>query len=357
MARYTIRAVTRGRFTYGAALAAMAICSGGLASASAPRSRSYIAYTSGRNTSSVWIANADGSDPHRIAAGDGPLISPNGAYVAIQHFARSGVALKLYSTTGKLLAGYFNSAKDSATALAWSPDSHYLVVSLSSTGTKGGGALELIDTRTLNSRVVATGVIAGASFSPAGTQLVFGLSQSLQLSAPTNLYVAAVTGGGTAQLTTNGDSFEPVWARSGIVFDRSTQRGVSKAPIYQLWIDAAGKQRQLTHLRVPALLSGLAPLAASADGNRLIAEYGGEDTSYAWTVQLSPFHVKPLNVAGQPVNAGQVQGEQISSDGKRLLVDIGGLEHAADSGEVESVGFGGGVATKLARGSQPSWSR
>ena len=350
--------MTRGRFTLGAVLALLAAMAigGGAASASAPQSKSYIAYTSGGNSSAVWIANANGSDPHRIAAGEEPLISPNGAYVAIQHFASSGVALELYSTAGKLLAGYFNSAKDSATALAWSPNSRYLAVSLSSTSTKGGGALGLIDTSTLKSRVVATGDIAGASFNPAGTQLVFGLSHSVQLSTPTNLYVAGVTGGGTAQLTTNGDSFEPVWARSGIVFDRSTPRGVSKAPIYQLWIDVAGKLRQLTRLRVPALLSGLAPLAASADGNRLIAEYGGEDTSYAWTVQLSPFQVKPLNVAGQPVNAEQVQGSQISSDGKRLLVDVGSLEEAPDKGEVETVSFAGGTPTKLAHGSQPSWS-
>jgi WD40 repeat protein len=351
--------VTRGRFTLGAVpalLAAMAIGGGAVASASAPQSKSYIAYTSGGNSSSVWIANANGRDPRRIAAGDGALISPNGADLAIQHFAQSGVALELYSTAGKLLAGYFNSAKDSATALAWSPNSRYLAVSLSSTSTKGGGALGLIDTSTLKSRVVATGDVAGASFNPDGTQLVYGLSRSVQLSSPTNLYVAGVTGGGTAQLTTNGDSFEPVWARSGIVFDRSTPRGVSKAPIYQLWIDAGGKLRQLTHLRVPALLSGLAPLGASADGNRLIAEYGGEDTSYAWTVQLSPFQVKPLKVAGQSVDAEQVQGEQISSNGKRLLVDVGSFEEPPSKGEVESVSFGGGTPTKLAHGSQPSWS-
>jgi hypothetical protein len=339
-----------------AVLAAALIGSGAAAFASAPQSQSHIAYTSGVNASSVWIANAHGSDAHRIAAGDGALISPNGAYVAIQHFAQSGVALELYSISGTLLGGYFNSAKDSATALAWSDDSRYLAVGLFSTGTKGGGALGMIDTSTLKSRVVATGSVAGASFNPAGTQLVFGLSGSVQLSTPTNLYVAPVAGGAVSQLTHNGNSFEPVWARSGIVFDRSTPRGVSRAPIYQLWIDTAGRLRQLTHLRVPALVSGLAPLEASADGNRLIAEYGGEDTSYAWTVQLSPLQVKPLNVAGQSVDAEQVQGSQISANGQRLLIDVGGFEQPPSHGEVESVGFNGGTPTKLAHGSQPSWS-
>jgi hypothetical protein len=113
---------------------------------------------------------------------------------------------------------------------------------------------------------------------------------------------------------------------------------------------------QLTHLKVPTLLDGLSPLSASADGNRLIAEYGGEDTSYAWTVQLSPLQVKPLRVAGQSPDAQQVQGAQISSDGRQLLIDVGGFEQPPNHGEVESVGFAGGTATKLARGTQPSWS-
>jgi hypothetical protein len=351
--------VTRGRFTFAAVPAVLAvavIASGAAASASAPQSESLIAYVGGGQTPAVWVAEADGSHAHRIAAGNDPLVSPNGAYVAVQHFAQSGAAIELYTTAGKRLGGYFDSAKDSATALAWSSTSRYLAVGLSSTKTTGGGALGLIDTSTLKSRVVTTGVIAGASFNPAGTQLVFGLSHSEQLSSPTNLYVADVSRGGTAELTTNGNSFEPVWARSGIVFDRSTPRGVSKAPIYQLWIDTAGKLRQLTHMRVPALLSGLAPLEASADGNRLIAEYGGEDTSYAYTVQLSPLQVKPLRVAGQSPDAQQVQGAQISSNGQRLLVDVGGFEQPPNHGEVESVGFTGGTPTKLARGTQPSWS-
>jgi hypothetical protein len=123
-----------------------------------------------------------------------------------------------------------------------------------------------------------------------------------------------------------------------------------------LWLYSAGRVTQLTHLKVPALLDGLSPLSASADGNRLIAEYGGEDTSYAWTVQLSPLQIKPLRVAGQSPDAEQVQGEQISSDGRHLLIDVGGFEQPPNHGEVESVGFAGGTATKLARGTQPSWS-
>jgi hypothetical protein len=340
-------------------LAALAIGGGAAAwASSSPQPGSYITYVGGTNSPEVWIANANGSDPRRLAAGDQALVSPNGAYVAVQHFAQRGEAFELYSSAGKLLGGFVNAAKDTATPVAWSSDSRYVAVSLSSTSVSnaGGGALELIDTSTLKSRVVATGVIAGASFNPAGTQLVFGMSHSVQLSSPRNLYTAAVAGGGSAELTTNGDSFEPVWARTGIIFDRSTPRGVSRAPIYQLWLYSAGKLKQLTHMTVPALLSGLAPLEASANGNRLIAEYGGEDTSYAYTVQLSPLELRPLRVTGQSPDAEQVQGAQISSNGKRLLIDVGGFEQSPNHGEVESVGFSGGPATKLAHGTQPSWS-
>jgi hypothetical protein len=61
--------------------------------------------------------------------------------------------------------------------------------------------------------------------------------------------------------------------------------------------------------------------------------------------------VLELKVNGQPV-----QGSEISSDGQRLLVDVGGFEQSPNFGEVESVGFTGGVPDKLTRGTGPSWS-
>jgi Tol biopolymer transport system component len=338
-------------------LAAVAIGGGAAAwAASTPKTGSYISFITGANLPSVSIADANGADPHRLAAGGEALLSPNGAYVAIERVASTGPSLEIYSTGGHLLADFFNSAKVIATPVTWSANSRYLAASLSNTSTRGGGALALIDVSTLTSRIVSHGVILGASFKPAGTQLVFGETASQQLSSPADLYVAPAGGGAVTQLTTNGNSMEPVWARTGIIFDRSTPRGVSKAPIYQLWIDQGGKLRQLTHMKVPALQSGLAPLEADADGNRLIAEYGGEDTSFAYTVQLSPLEVKPLRVAGESKYAGQVQGVEISSNGQRLLVDVGGFEQPPNHAEVESVSFAGGTPTKLAHGAEPSWS-
>jgi hypothetical protein len=331
----------------------MVLGGGALASARAQQSQSFITFVRGgdKGPTTAWIANADGSDPRRLAVGDGALLSPNGAYVTVQNYTSKGASLSLYSTSGKLLAGYFTAAKEHALALAWSPNSKYLAVSAMTTKAVGKGSLYVIDASTLRARLITDGVIAGASFDPTATKLVFGMSTSEAFAAPVNLYSARVAGGAATQLTTDGHSFDPVWARSGIVFDRSTSRGRSKAPIFQLWLDRAGKLTQLTHLRIPDLLDGLSPLEADADGNRLIAEYAGTDTSYAWTVQLSPLRVQELKVNGQPV-----QGSEISSDGQRLLVDVGGFEQSPNFGEVESVGFAGGVPDKLTRGTEPSWS-
>ena len=348
--------VRRGRLTFAAVLSAAGLALGCGASAlgSPPGQASHITFVRGSSTSpeTVWLANADGSGGHPLARGDAGLLSPNGAYVAVQRVGSSGHSLELYSTRGKLIASYYDAAKDTATALAWSPDSRYLAVSLTDTSAVGRGTLALIDTTTLRSRLVTKGAISGASFNPAATQLVFGRSNSEQITAPVNLYTAAVGGGAPHALTANGNSFDPLWTRNGIVFDRSTSRGVSRAPVFQLWLYAGGGLRQLTHLRVQALVDGLSPIAASDDGNRVLAEFTGQDTSYAWTVQLAPLRIRPLLVDGK-----QVQGSQISSDGRRVLVDTGAFENPPDRGTVQSVGFDGADPVRLARGAQPSWNR
>lgn len=332
--------------------AAAMLGTGAVASAATPQ-RGYIAFVRGgdRGPNTIWIADADGGDAHQLAAGIEAAISPNGAYVAVERYARSGPALELFTIGGKQVASYFDVAKNSVLSFGWSPSSRYLVASLGSTKLKGTGLLSVIDASTLKSRVLAHGVFAGASFNPSSTELVYGEANSVQVPVHVNLYTVPVTGGTPAPLTANGNSFGPVWTRSGIVFDRSTYRGADKAPLDQLWLDSSGKLRQLTKLKVPALLDGLQALGASADGNRLIAEYTGQDTSYAWTVQLSPLRIAPLRVDGKPV-----QASAISSDGQRVLVDVGAFAQAPDDGEVESVSFAGGAPTRLARGAQPSWS-
>lgn len=334
-----------------AGLLAAAVAGGALASA-ASQSHGHITFVRGGDTGpiTIWIADADGRHAHQLAVGNQAEISPGGAYVAVERYASSGAALELYTPAGKRVAGFFDLAKDNVTSVGWSPNSRYLVASLTSNKPSGTGTLNVIDTSTLKSRAVAQGVFAGASFNPSSTRLAYGESATVQVPVKVNLFTVAVTGGKATELTSNANSFDPVWTRSGIVFDRATYRGTGKGPLYQLWMESHGKLRQLTDLKVPPLLDGLQALGASADGNRLIAEYTGQDTSYAWTVQLSPLRIAPLKVDGR-----LAQAAQISSTGQRVLVDVGGFLQAPNDSEVESVSFAGGTATKLARGAQPSW--
>lgn len=302
----------------------------------------------------VWIAAANGGNPHKLAAGDGALLAPSGAEVAVGNVVSSkGTALELYAPSGRLIRGYFTAAKVAATPLAWSSNSRYLAVALASTSVSGAGSgLALIDTSTMRARTVARGYIYGASFNPAGGVVVFGKASSQRGNAPVDLYVANSYGGPANQLTTNGHSLAPLWVKKGIVFDRETSRGQSKAPVYQLWLMSGSTASQLTHLKVPALLDGLVPVAASSDGNRILASYDGEDTENAWTVQLSPLRVSEVKVDGKSVQAGA-----ISQNGRQLLIDVGGFERPGDDGAVESLSFTGGRPVKLGRGAEPSWNQ
>ena len=60
-------------------------------------------------------------------------------------------------------------------------------------------------------------------------------------------------------------------------------------------MNPAGKQvRRLTHTNVDPLLQGLYPTAWSANGKRLLAEFDGQDTTYAVTVNPQTGAQRPL---------------------------------------------------------------
>jgi hypothetical protein len=347
--------MTRGRLLTSACAMTLALA-GIISGSSAAAAGGYLTFIRGSATSqpSVWIAAQDGSSARRLGAGDQATLSPDGAYVAVQRALSSSAALALYRPNRELASLFFSAKRYAATPLAWSADSRYLAVQLLATNPTGSGELELIDTKTMKAHLVAKGLVNGASFDPAGGKIAYGLTSSQSPGAPVNIYSAPLVGGGApAQVTTDGRSLNPLWLRSGLLFDHETLRGAESAPADQLWLKSGTKLRQLTHLRLPQLIGGLVPMAASSDGNRILAAYQGEDTDIAWTVQLSPLRVSELKVNGKAV-----QGDAaISSTGRQLLVTVGGFEQPADDGTVEEVGFNGGTPTKLTRGAAPSWNR
>lgn len=313
--------------------------------------------TSARNGSheTAWLAGRAGgrTGARRLGPATGALLAPDGQLVAVSnltfnHQERS--ALTLYSSSGALVASVFKDATSYlATPVAWSGDSRYLAVSLLATDRSSPypTGLYTVDVTTGTVAPVAHGYIYGASFSPTASspdQLVYGLAHSQSYNASINLYTAAADGtGSTTQLTRNGRSLNPVWATSGIVFDHERIRG-HNAPEYQIMVRRGGRTTTITHSHPNKLVEGLVPIAVSANGHRLLAMYRGQDTAFAWTVDLVTHRARVLKIHGQLVFP-----DGISRDGRRVLVDYGDFEGPPSAGTVYSIGFSGGHATPLVR--------
>ena len=334
------------------AVAALAPASG--ASSSSPA----IAYVTGsaRSLPSVWVADASGGSARRLGNGDAPLLSPNGQTVAWSDIGLSGPALTLYPANGGAGTGYLNIVHANATALAWSPDSRYLAVALTGNNAPSlsGYGLAIIDTETGTERMIATGAIYGASFAPgAADTLAYARASSLSGTAATNIYTVAADGSGTQQITTDGRSADPVWGTRGIAFDHERLRK-NYAPLDQIWLmQPNGRGRkQITHTKVGLLVVGLVPLAYSAGGTRLVAEFEGEDTSTGYTVSILTGHATQLKVGNESVTAWG-----ISRDGRSVLIAVGGFEAPESQGKIEEIPFSGGHPTLLiAHGNFPSWN-
>jgi hypothetical protein len=342
-------------------------CASGSATAAAARSQrktaarvsgsplvAFLRY-SGGSPSIVWIARPTGAAERRLGPGGQPLVSPAGGYyVAASADNSQGPALLVYSTEGGSPRSFFSSRQVSVEPLAWSANGRYLAVALLGTAvhsTRGSG-LAVIDTSTWTAKIVAKGIIYGASFDPTeASELVYASASSQLLNTPSNLRTVSVSGGNPTLLTHDGRSLNPVWGAHGIVFDRERLRGVSKAPEYQVWLMSGSQLTQLTSLKISALVDGLVPLDVSANGNRIVAEFVGEDTSNAWTIQVRPRKVSQVTIGHQ-----SVQAAGISSDGTRLLLDVGDFEQSSSRGAVETLAFGGGHRVKVAQGADSSWN-
>jgi hypothetical protein len=325
--------------------------------AGASASGAGIAYVTGNATGEpvVWVADASGKHARRLGQGTGPLLSPNGLTVAVTDFGASGHALTLYPADGGAATAYFNIAQANADALAWSPDSRYLAVSLTGDNlpSLSGYGLAIIDTETGTEQMVASGVIYGASFAPGYSDtLVYARASSLSAKAGTNVFTVAANGTGRRQITRDGRSADPVWGTRGIAFDREKLR--KDAPLDQIWLMAANgtHRRQITHVAVGPLVEGLVPLAFSADGTRLAAEFEGEDTSVGYSVSILTRRATQLKVGHEAVSAWGV-----ASNGRSVLISVGGFEAPPSTAKIERIPFSGGHPTRLiAHGNYPSWN-
>jgi Tol biopolymer transport system component len=331
-----------------ASLLAVCACAFVLAPAAAPAAvPAKLAYVTGiaGPQPQVHVANADGSGGVALGTGVDALISPDGANVAIvAPFTTSGTSLAVRPAGGGAARTLVGSA-DAIGPLSWSRDGARLAVVVN------GTRLDVIEAATGARQTIARGQIQGASFSPDGTRIAYARSRSARLLAPVNVFVAQVDGSGAHALTHDGRSLYPLWGPTRIAFTHERLRRAD-APVYQLRLmrPDGSHVRRLTHVRVPTLLSGLTATAWSADGSRLLAEYGGQDTSEAWTVDVRSGRARDLT--GRFDN---VIGADLSADGRTVLVQRGFFDDPAHH-SVARIPFGGGRATVLVRrGSAPSW--
>jgi hypothetical protein len=158
------------------------------------------------------------------------------------------------------------------------------------------------------------------------------------------------------RLTKDHNSSYPLWGPQKIVFvktlDAKKRKYGPKNELYLMNANGKGVKR-LTHTKVDPLLQGLFPTAWSASGNQLLAEFEGQDTSYAVKVNPKTGAEKPVAQAGEQ---GFV-GTSLSSDGRLVLGYTGGFDPGSKH-DVLSVPYGGGKGTVLAKNAfEPDWSR
>jgi len=227
-----------------------------------------------------------------------------------------------------------------------------------------------VNTSTWTVTKIAKGVVSGASFSPSGGQIAYSV-WPYAYTENSNIYTINVNGSGNTQITFGHNSLDPVWGEKGIVFTREgcSVGSLDGKPVHckgntryyegqpygtsgQLWLKAGSQLTQLTNVPVGLLVFGLTPVGVSADGNRILAAFTGEDTDYAVAVQISPRIVHTVDVGEQYALPGA-----ISKNGDTLLIAYGSFEQAADTGTVDTVPFLGSQRTKLARGAWPTWDK
>lgn len=358
--------------------------------AAAPAARATLVFVRNPLKPAVWVAGDDGSHARRVAPGSGPRVSPDGQTIAYLHVAKGRAyrpnlmvaPVDRSAPPHRLMAGWREPS-----VFAWSPDS--TTIAAVRGPELGPRRLVLVDVASGAQRTVARGYFSGVSFAPEGEQLVYGRAAKESFPPRSDIYrldlpstgassVTSVASTSRAKrpvrLTRDHRSLSPLWSPARppvcvrapcsppttagqIVFVKLLgARRRRYGPKNELFLmnSGGGHVQRLTHTRVGPLLSGLTPTEWSADGNRLLAEFGGQDTSYAVTVD-------PRTGAQRPVRGSNSSnwliGSALSADGSTILGWTGGFEPGWHK-SVVSIPYTSRRATVLARNAfEPDWNR
>ena len=312
----------------------------------------------------IFVADDDGSGARKVAKGHNPKVAPDGESVAyLREGPKNAQELKLAPATGgpgKTLMTNFREAS----SLAWSPDSKTIAALRGPE--LGKRNLVAIDVASGKQSVIASGFFSGFSFSPDGTEIAYAVAAGESYPPRSDVFrievpipgVVHIQAPKPVRLTNDHRSLEPLWGPTGqIVFVKllgaKTRQYGPKNELYLM--NEQGKQvKRLTRTKVGALLRGLFPTDWSANGSRLLAEFGGQDTSYAVVVNPKTGAQRPVAGTGE---TGFV-GTDLSADGTLVLGFNGGFDPGLRNHKVQTVPYGGGKPKTLVKEAfEPSWSR
>ncbi len=302
----------------------------------------------------VYVAKDNGSRIRKVESGYSPHMSPDGSILAYFHEGPGhGSEMKLAGSDGgpgrTLMVGWRETQQ-----LAFSPDGETIAALRGAE--LGKRKLVLVTIATGAQEVLASGYFSGFSFSPEGDELVYAKANSERYPPRSDVFRVSAAGGKPVALTHDHRSGYPLWGPTGkIVFVKQLEANKRKyGPKNELYLmNERGKHvKRLTHTKVDQLLQGLFPTAWSGNGKRILAEFGGQDTSYAVGVNAVTGAQKPVVKATE---SGFV-GAALSSDGKTVLGYVGGFD-PGNKHQVVTVPFTGGKKKVLVNNAtEPDWS-
>lgn len=309
------------------------------------------ASASGAN-STVYTATDSGKGIHKIGAGRNPYISPDGASLAYFHEGPGHQGeLKVVPVDGSggetLMSGWQEPFE-----FAWSPNAEFV---LALRGPElGKRKLVLVTVATGSQKVLATGHFYGFSFDPEGKEVVYAKANTEKYPPKSDVFRVSAAGGKAVALTKDHVSEYPLWGPTGkIVFakllDASKRQYGPKNELY-LMNENGGQVERLTHTKVDPLLQGLFPTAWSGNGKRILAQFGGQDTSYAVGVNAQSGAQKPIIEATEE---GLV-GSAISFNGQTVFGYEGGFDPGLRHNVVSVTG--GKTKVLVKNGTEPSFS-